>query len=78
MYAFKIAIERAKSVDGAAVIAQLEKFKNEPLPIGNITWTPSCHISKMRALPIVTFVGAKEKFVAEVAPKAGILPPTLC
>jgi branched-chain amino acid transport system substrate-binding protein len=78
VYAFKVAIERAKSVDGAAVIAQLEKFKNEPLPIGNITWTASCHISKMRSLPIVTFAGTKEKFVAEVAPKAGILPPTLC
>jgi branched-chain amino acid transport system substrate-binding protein len=78
VYAFKIAIERAKSIDGPKVVAQLEKFKNEKLPIGNITWTPKCHISKLRALPIVTFVGNKEKFVAEVAPKAGILPPTLC
>jgi len=78
VYAFKAAIERAKSVDGAAVIAQLEKFKNEPLPIGNITWTHACHISKMRALPIVTFAGDKEQFVAEVAPKASILPKTLC
>jgi hypothetical protein len=60
------------------VVAQLEKFKNEPLPIGNITWTSKCHISKLRALPIVTFVGTKEKFVAEVSPKAGILPKTLC
>jgi hypothetical protein len=60
------------------VIAQLEKFKNEPLPIGNITWTHTCHISKMRALPIVTFAGDKEQFVAEVAPKTGILPKTLC
>ncbi|HKP18628.1 MAG TPA: ABC transporter substrate-binding protein [Gaiellaceae bacterium] len=76
--AFKKAIERAKSTDGLKVIAQLEKFKNEPLPIGNITWTPKCHISKLRSLPIVTFVGTKEKFVAEVAPKAGILPKTLC
>jgi branched-chain amino acid transport system substrate-binding protein len=78
VYAFKAAIERAHSVDGAAVIAQLEKFKNEPLPIGNITWTHTCHISKMRALPIVTFAGDKEQFVAEVAPKTGILPKTLC
>ena len=78
VYAFKAAIERAKSVDGKKVMAQLEKFKNEPLPIGNITWTSKCHISKLRSLPIVTFVGTKEKFVAEVAPKAGILPPTLC
>jgi len=78
VYAFARAIQRAGSVDGPKVIAQLEKFKNEPLPIGNITWTPACHISKLRALPIVTFVGTKEKFVAEVSPKASILPKTLC
>ncbi len=76
--AFARAIDRAKSVDGSKVLAQLEKFKNEPLPIGNITWSPTCHISKMRSLPIITFVGTKEKFVAEVSPKAGTLPKTLC
>ena len=78
VYAFKTAIERANSTDGAKVVAQLEKFKNEPLPIGNITWTSKCHISKLRSLPIVTFVGMKEKFVAEISPKASILPKTLC
>jgi branched-chain amino acid transport system substrate-binding protein len=78
VYAFKAAIERAKSVSGSKVIAQLEKFRSQPLPIGNITWTHACHISKQRSLPIVTFVGSKEKFVAEVSPKKGILPPTLC
>jgi branched-chain amino acid transport system substrate-binding protein len=78
VYAFKRAIDRAKSISGPKVIAQLEKFRKQPLPIGNITWTHSCHISKSRSLPIVTFVGNKEKFVAEVAPKKGILPPTLC
>ena len=78
VYAFKAAIERAGSVDGAKVIAQLEKFTNEPLPIGNITWTPKCHISKLRSLPIVTFVGTKEKFVAEVSPKPSSLPKVLC
>ena len=78
VYAFKTAIERAQSTDGAKVIAQLEKFRNEPLPIGNITWTHACHISKLRSLTIITFVGAKEKFVAQVSPKASILPHVLC
>jgi branched-chain amino acid transport system substrate-binding protein len=78
VYAFKDAIQAAHSVSGKAVIAQLEKFKNKPLPIGNLTWTHKCHISKLRSLPIVTFAGNKEKFVAEVSPKAGILPKTLC
>src|SRR5919204_2400179 len=78
VYAFKTAIERAKSLNGAKVIAQLEKFTRQPLPIGNITWTAKCHISKLRSLPIVTFVGKKEKFVAEITPKQKLLPPTLC
>ncbi len=78
VYAFARAIERAKSTDGAKVVAQLEKFRNEPLPVGNITWTSKCHISKLRPLPIITFVGTKEKWVAEPTPKASILPKTLC
>jgi branched-chain amino acid transport system substrate-binding protein len=78
VYAFARAIERAKSTDGAKIVAELEKFRNEPLPIGNITWTSRCHIWKLRSLPIVTFVGTKEKFVAEPKPKASILPDTLC
>jgi branched-chain amino acid transport system substrate-binding protein len=78
VYAFKTAIERAKSTNGPKLVAQLEKFRNEPLPIGNITWTSTCHISKLRSLPIITFVGTKEKFVAEVSPKASILPKVLC
>jgi branched-chain amino acid transport system substrate-binding protein len=78
VYAFARAIQKAGSTDGAKIVAELEKFKNEPLPIGNITWTSKCHISKLRSLPIVTFVGNKEKFVAEVTPKASILPKTLC
>lgn len=78
VYAFKIAIERAKSTDGSKVIAQLEKFRNQPLPIGKITWTPKCHISKLQSRPIITFVGNKEKFVKEITPKASILPKVLC
>ena len=78
VYALARAIQRAKSTDGAKIVAELEKFKNEPLPIGNITWTSKCHISKLRSLPIITFVGKKEKFVAEVSPRASILPQTLC
>jgi branched-chain amino acid transport system substrate-binding protein len=78
VYAFKKVIEETKSLDGPTLIAALEKFKNQPLPIGNITWTSKCHISKLRSMPIVTFVGNKEKFVAEAAPKPSILPKVLC
>ncbi|MGH7129507.1 MAG: ABC transporter substrate-binding protein, partial [Planctomycetaceae bacterium] len=78
VYAFKKAIEEAESVDGAEVIAQLEQFTDVELPVGTITWTSECHISKLRSLPIITFVGDKEEFVAEPTPDASILPETLC
>jgi branched-chain amino acid transport system substrate-binding protein len=76
--AFQRAINRARSVAGAKIVAQLETFRNEPLPIGNITWTPSCHIWKYRSMPIVTFNGAKERFVAQVAARRNLIAPTLC
>jgi len=42
--AFARAAERAKSTDGAAVSAELEKFKDEPLTIGPTTFTPKMHM----------------------------------
>jgi branched-chain amino acid transport system substrate-binding protein len=42
--AFARAVERAKSTEGAAVSAELEKFKNEPLTIGPTTFTPQIHM----------------------------------
>lgn len=76
--ALQRAITRAKSIESDKVLAELEKFRNEPLPIGNITWTSKCHIHKDRSMPIITFVGNKEKFVAEVKPLKRIVPKSLC
>lgn len=42
--AFAIAAERAGKTDGAAVAAELEKFKDEPLLIGPRTYTKELHI----------------------------------
>jgi branched-chain amino acid transport system substrate-binding protein len=42
--AFARAVERAKSTEGTAVVAELEKFKNEPLAIGATTFTSKVHM----------------------------------
>jgi branched-chain amino acid transport system substrate-binding protein len=76
--AFERAISRARSTSTDKVTAQLNRFRNEPLPIGNITWTPACHIDRTRGMAIVTFSGEQERFVAEVKPLARILPKALC
>ena len=77
--AFARAITRAKSTETNKVLAQLNKFKNEPLAIGLTTWTPNCHLAKLnRTLPIITFVKGKEKFVAEPKPLAAAIPSSVC
>jgi branched-chain amino acid transport system substrate-binding protein len=77
--AFARAITRAKSTDTSKVLAQLNKFRDEPLAIGLTTWTTNCHLAKKnRTLPIVTFVNGKEKFVAEPKPLTRIIPPSVC
>lgn len=76
--AYAIAIKRAGSTDPDKVLAELNKFHNQPLAIGSITWTPTCHITFGRTLPIVTFVNGKEMFVAEPKPDPKAIPPSIC
>ena len=61
--AFKLAIERANSVDGDAVLAELNKFKNEPLAVGPTTYNEEVHISLDRPYAIVGITGGKGHFV---------------
>jgi branched-chain amino acid transport system substrate-binding protein len=61
--AFKLAIERAQSVDGDKVLDELNKFKDEPLAVGPTTYTPDLHISLTRPYAIVGITGGKGHFV---------------
>jgi branched-chain amino acid transport system substrate-binding protein len=47
------AVERAKSFDSDAVLAELEKMKDEPLTTGLTTFTPNMHITTSR--PMLVF-----------------------
>ena len=77
--AFALAITRAKSTETSKVLAQLNRFRDEPLAIGLTTWTANCHLAKKnRTLPIITFANGKEKFVAEPKPLARIIQPSVC
>lgn len=51
--ALKIAAERAGSIEGTAVAAELEKFSNEPLLIGGTTYTSEFHVPLCRAPAIL-------------------------
>jgi branched-chain amino acid transport system substrate-binding protein len=48
--AWTIAAQRAGKLDGAAIKAELDKFKDEPLLVGLQTYTPDLHISVSRAM----------------------------
>jgi branched-chain amino acid transport system substrate-binding protein len=61
--AVQLAIERAKSVDGEALSAELEKFNNEPLIIGPQTFTSEWHIAEERPLAIMEVRDGKISYV---------------
>lgn len=61
--AFAIAIERAGSIDSDAVLAELNKFKNEPLLVGPTTFTPELHINLERPQAIIGIKDGKGYFV---------------
>ena len=62
---FAIAIERAGTVDTAAVAAELDKFTQEDLLIGPTTYTPTCHIPSQRPLLIIEYTDGQPAVVEQ-------------
>jgi branched-chain amino acid transport system substrate-binding protein len=68
--AFARAAERAKSTDGPAVAAELEKFKNEPLAIGPTTFSSTVHMGgAARPMAFLEVTDGKYHFVERYAIK---------
>ena len=61
--ALALAIQRAGTTDGDAVLAELNKFKDEPLAVGPTSYTPDLHISLTRPYAIVGIKDGKGYFV---------------
>lgn len=61
--ALAIAIKRAGTTDSDKVLAQLNKFKNEPLAVGPTTFTPELHINLLRPVAIMGIKDGKSYFV---------------
>jgi branched-chain amino acid transport system substrate-binding protein len=53
------AVERAGTTDAKSVVAELEKFKGEPLVLGPTTYTHDLHIQRQRPLLIEQIVNGK-------------------
>jgi branched-chain amino acid transport system substrate-binding protein len=62
--AYAVAVEKAGTFDTAAVRAELEKFKNEPLLIGPTTFTAEIHGDIWRPVAIVEAKDGKNRFFA--------------
>lgn len=71
--AWSRAVERAGSLDGDAVRAELDKFKDEPLLMGATTFTPDLHITKNRSFVIIEIQDGKPAAVERIRPKK--VPP---
>ena len=67
---FAIAIERAGTVDTAAVAAELDKFTREDLLIGPTTYTPTCHIPSQRPLLIIEYTDGQPAVIEQRSVKA--------
>lgn len=61
--AYALAVERAKSLNADAVVAELEKFQAEPLLVGQTTFTKDRHINYDRGQLIMKVEDGKHKAV---------------
>jgi branched-chain amino acid transport system substrate-binding protein len=66
--ALAVAIKRAGTTEGAAVAAQLNKFRNEPLLL-ETTFTPKLHIDTHRAGRMMEIQNGKHTVAAVVKPQ---------
>jgi branched-chain amino acid transport system substrate-binding protein len=67
--AFALAAERAKSIEGAKIVAALEAFKSEVLLVGPTTYTPQLHINLNRGQLIMRIEQGKHRAVEWYAPE---------
>jgi branched-chain amino acid transport system substrate-binding protein len=67
--AFAIAVQRAGTTNGNAVVAQLDKFNKEPLMIGPTTFTATHRIGVKRPVTIMKATNGKFSFVTRFAPE---------
>jgi branched-chain amino acid transport system substrate-binding protein len=61
--AIKVAADRAKSIDSAAIKAEFEKFKDEPLLVGPTSFDEKTHINFMRPMVVMQVQDGKHSFV---------------
>lgn len=71
--AFKLAVERAGSVDGAALAAEFNKFNNEDLTAGPTSFSEDLHVNVTRPMAVITVEGGKHKFIEYRAAKKPVL-----
>lgn len=68
--AFKLAIEKTKSLDGKKLAAALETFKDEQLITGPTTFTADQHLNGVRPMAIIEVQDGKHSF-SEMFPEEG-------
>lgn len=65
--AFKIAAERAGSLDNTKVLAELNKFDKQPLLWGATTFVPDMHIDMFHPMTVIQIQNGKGSFAARIA-----------
>ncbi len=70
------AVERAGTTDGAAVAAELDKFKDVPTIVGETSYTPEVHIALQRPVRIMEIQGGKPQFLEKWDMQEPVAYPT--
>jgi branched-chain amino acid transport system substrate-binding protein len=74
MQALVMAMRSAKSIDGKAVAAALDRFKAVKLLVGPTTYTSSAHVPSGRPTRIIRYTNGKPAFFKLVTPKGKVSP----
>ncbi len=64
--ALKIAAERAGTLDNDAVLAELNKFKKQPLLWGDTSFEPEMHIDQFHPMTVIQIQDGKGSFAANI------------
>jgi branched-chain amino acid transport system substrate-binding protein len=70
------AVKATNSVNTQKITQLFESWKNQPLGIGDTTWTSSCHVAAPRAMQIATVANNQEQYLTTITPS--VLPAKSC
>ena len=61
-------ITETHSVNSTLIKDKFETWKSVPLAIGDVTWTPTCHVPIGEPMQILQIINKAEKYITTIKP----------